>query len=285
MRIEQVDIKKIKPYENNPRINKKSIDKVANSLLAYGWRQPIVVDKNMIIVAGHTRFSAARQLKLNKVPVHIADNLNEQQIKAYRLADNRSADDSEWNFDALKIELESLIDFDPQVDLAITTCFDQSEINSIMEDDKLKTDLDKNDEILFENNSFDLDKIVTKEGMVWVLDKHKIICGDSTKKETFTKLFNNSKNDNIDKADMIFTDPPYNVDYEGHKKIRDKISNDKMTDDNFFCFLKNVFDNIYNFIKDDASLYICYSTSETSNFLKALDNNKFNKCYFRSIFR
>ena len=109
MKIELVDISSIKPYENNPRkLSEKAIEKVALSLKEYGFRQPIVVDKDNIIVAGHTRFRASKKLGLTQVPVSIIDNLTPEQINAYRIADNRVSEDNQWDFPLLNLEIEDL---------------------------------------------------------------------------------------------------------------------------------------------------------------------------------
>lgn len=115
LKVEPWDIDKVKPYTKNPRnIPQKAVDKVAQSLKEFGWRQPIVVDKRGVIVAGHTRFLAAQQLGMDSVPVHVAKGLTAKQIRAYRIADNRVGEEADWDFDLLKLELEDLAggDFD-----------------------------------------------------------------------------------------------------------------------------------------------------------------------------
>lgn len=112
MNVQQVKIEKVKPYDKNPRKNKAAVDYVANSIKEFGFQQPIVVDKDMVVIAGHTRLKAAKKLKLKEVPVVIADNLTEEQVKAYRLADNKTAEKAEWDFDLLTDELLSLQELD-----------------------------------------------------------------------------------------------------------------------------------------------------------------------------
>ena len=108
MQIESVALNKIIPYIRNPRKNENAIEKVASSIKEFGFRQPIVVDSENVIIAGHTRFEAAKRLGLDVVPIHVADGLTEQQAKAYRIADNRVGQEAEWDFDLLKLELEEL---------------------------------------------------------------------------------------------------------------------------------------------------------------------------------
>ena len=111
MKIEIVDINSIQPYKNNPRkISETAIDKVANSIKEFGFRQPIVVDKDKVIVVGHTRFNASKKLGLKEVPITVADNLNQEQINAYRIADNRTNEDAEWDYKLLQEEFSNLVD-------------------------------------------------------------------------------------------------------------------------------------------------------------------------------
>lgn len=112
MKVIEVPIEQIKPYENNPRINDDAVHETANSIKEFGWQQPIVVDKDNVIIVGHTRLKAAKELKLKKVPVVIADTLSEQQVKAYRLADNKTGELADWDMELLDIELDDIVDLD-----------------------------------------------------------------------------------------------------------------------------------------------------------------------------
>lgn len=132
MKIETVDIEKIIPYARNPRKNTAAVDKVAASLREFGFRQPIVVDTNFTVIAGHTRLLAAKKLGLTEVPVHIADGLTETQIKAYRIADNRIGSEASWDADLLKLEMADLHNFG--MDVALTG-FDAGELEKIMYDE------------------------------------------------------------------------------------------------------------------------------------------------------
>jgi site-specific DNA-methyltransferase (adenine-specific) len=129
MQIQLIEIEKLKPYEKNPRHNDSAVEKVAQSIKEFGFRQPIVVDKNFEVIAGHTRLKAALQLGLKEVPVHVAENLSKAQIKAYRLADNRVAQEASWNIGLLTDELENLQISD--FDLSLTG-FDSSEIDNLL---------------------------------------------------------------------------------------------------------------------------------------------------------
>ena len=171
MKIEIADINSIKPYENNPRkLSEKAIEKVAMSLKEYGFRQPIVVDKDRIIVAGHTRFRASKKLGLKQVPVSIIDNLTPEQINAYRIADNRTAEESEWDNELLKMEIKELEDKDFKLDLL---GFNEDQLNNLLFEEKQGlTDEDEVPETPEEP--------ITKLGDIWKLGDRRLMCGDST---------------------------------------------------------------------------------------------------------
>jgi hypothetical protein len=214
MKIENADINSIQPYINNPRKLKDSaIDKVAMSIKEYGFRQPIVVDANRIIVVGHTRYRASKKLGLKEVPITVADNLTPEQINAYRIADNRTNEEAEWDIDLLKTEMKELELADFNLDL---TGFDEDQLNNFLfEEQEGLTDEDEVPETPEEP--------ITKLGDIWKLGNHRLMCGDSTVEDTFKNLFNDNK------ADLIFTDPPYNVDYSGRGENNlGKIKNDNM---------------------------------------------------------
>lgn len=198
MKVELIEIGRVIPYARNPRRNENAIAKVAASIKEYGFRQPIVVDEEMVIIAGHTRLQAAQSLGLKKVPVHVADGLTQAQIKAYRLADNRTHEDAEWDEDLLAIELGELGELGFDLDL---TGFDAIELEELLGNAAIDG-LTDDDEVP------EAPEIpVSKEGDVWLLGDHRLICGDSTKAKTMKALMGDEL------ADMVFTDPPYNVDY------------------------------------------------------------------------
>lgn len=265
MKIETIDINKIQKYANNPRNNDKSIKKVVKSLKLFGWKQPIVVDKNMEIIAGHTRYEAAKQLHMTEIPVVIAKDLTPAKVKAYRLADNRSAQDSTWNMDALKIEFEELEKLD--FDLSLTG-FEDFEINDLTATDDVEEDLTEEDAEAF--NTLSDHDVVSQAGDIWILGKHRVMCGDSTSSSDVEKLMNGEK------ANMVFTDPPYNVAYDGCKLKREKIKNDEMSNEKFIAFLSNAFNNIYDNVLKDASLYVCFASSKYINFYNSIIASGFN---------
>lgn len=198
MKVELIEIGRVVPYARNPRRNEGAIAKVAASIKEYGFRQPIVVDEEMVIIAGHTRLQAAQQLGLKKIPVHIATGLTQAQVKAYRLADNRTHEDSEWDEELLAIELGELDELGFDLDL---TGFEAIELEELLGGSSM-------------NGLTDDDEVpeapavaVSKEDDIWLMGEHRLICGDSTKAKTMKALMGDEL------ADMVFTDPPYNVDY------------------------------------------------------------------------
>jgi len=247
MKIEIADITSIKPYENNPRkLKDAAIEKVAMSLKEYGFRQPIVVDKDRIIVVGHTRYRASKKLGFKEVPITVADNLTPEQINAYRIADNRTAEESEWDSELLKMEIKELEAKDFKLDLL---GFNEDQLNDMLFEEKQGlTDEDEVPEAPQEP--------ISKLGDIWILGKHRVMCGDST----FI--------DNIDlvtkkeKIDMVFTDPPYNIDYQGIKDKR-KIKNDKMDDESFVDFLTSS-------LLGCETMYVCCSWQYAHLFREAM---------------
>ncbi len=215
MKIETADINTIKPYENNPRKLKDSaIDKVAMSLKEYGFRQPIVVDKDRIIVVGHTRYRASKKLGFKEVPITIADNLTPEQINAYRIADNRTAEESEWDSELLKMEIKDLEAKDFKLDLL---GFNEDQLNDMLFEEKQGlTDEDEVPEAPEEP--------ISKLGDIWILGNHRLMCGDSVDYEDVHKLMNNKI------ADLVNTDPPYGVNYQSNMRTKsekfDVIKND-----------------------------------------------------------
>ena len=256
MKIELVALDRVIPYARNPRNNEAAIAKVAASIKEYGFRQPIVVDEEWVIIAGHTRLQAAQTLGLKKVPVHVATGLNAAQVKAYRLADNRTGEDAQWDEELLAIELGELAEDGFDLDL---TGFDGIELDKLLADMASEglTDDDAVPEVP--------EVPVTQEGDIWRLGDHRLICGDATSREAVDKLLDGQL------ADMVFTDPPYNIDYDGSatdkKKGRKRnIKNDALGDD-FYQFLYNACQHMLAVNK--GALYICMSSSELHTLFQA----------------
>lgn len=255
MNIRDIRTCDLKPYENNPRLNEDAVDLVAASIEEFGFKQPIVVDKDLIIIAGHTRWKAAQKLGLETVPCIQADDLTPAQVKAYRLADNKVAEAAQWDLDALQFELEELdnMDFDMEPFGFETETFNEQ----IAEDDNFEAELPTTP--------------MTRSGQLWLLGKHRLMVGDSTKRQDVEKLCSDAT------VDMIVTDPPYNIDYTGGTKDAMKIENDNWGDDEGFIeFLKAAFENMRDQLKAGGSFYIWYASTQSKNFLEAAERAGLN---------
>jgi len=205
--IKKVPIASVIPYARNPRKNQGAIAKVAASLREFGWQQPIVVDSEMTVIVGHTRLEAARTLGMTEVPVHVAVGLTPAQVRAYRLADNRTNEEAEWDEDLLKLELHELKD--EEFDLALTGFDDRELMKLLLDDDEMAR---------AEETPEPPVNPTTVLGDVWVLGNHRIICGDSTKAEDVDKVLNGVK------PHLMVTDPPYGVNYDA--SWRSEVNND-----------------------------------------------------------
>lgn len=196
MKIELRPLADITPYENNPRINDGAVDAVAASLREFGFRQPIVVDEAGVIICGHTRFKAATKMGLAEVPVHVATDLTPEQIRAYRIADNRTAELSEWNMELLPLELADLQD--AGLDWSLLG-FDNRELQKML-DQGAKAGLTDPDAI-----PEPPDEATTVRGDIWILGEHRLMCGDSSLSEDMARLLAGEP------VQLVNTDPPYNV--------------------------------------------------------------------------
>ncbi len=199
MKIDLRPISDIRPYENNPRLNDDAVDAVAHSIREWGFRQPIVVDGDGVIVCGHTRYKAAQKLGLEKVPVHVANDLTPEQVRAYRIADNKTAELAEWDMDLLAVELGALRELD--VDLA-SLGFDEDELAKLFAGD-IKDGLTDPDAV-----PAPPDEATTRPGDLWILGAHRLLCGDSSKAEDLDRLLDGEP------IHLVNTDPPYNVKVE-----------------------------------------------------------------------
>jgi len=222
MEIHQVSIEVINPYEKNPRKNDDAVNVVAKSLEEFGFQQPVVLDGNNVIVVGHTRFRAAKKIGLKTVPCIIAEGLTDEQINAYRIMDNKSAEYASWHVGLLVQEMTSLLDADYDLDL---TGFSNLELKDL----GLDVDLGFVEEgYTDEDDVPDLpDEPTAKLGDVWQLGSHRLMCGDSTDIDAVGTLMDGQK------ADMVFTDPPYGVSYQSNvkkEKFDVLINDDKFLD-------------------------------------------------------
>ncbi len=253
-----ISIEKLVPYVNNARThNAEQIMKLRSSLREFGFINPVIIDRDFNVIAGHGRIMAAKEEGIKEVPCVFVDYLTEAQKKAYILADNRMAMDAGWDEELLKIELEALQGED--FDLGLTG-FDEKELASLFDSDEET-----------EDDDFDVDEElqkppVTKSGDLWILDNHRLLCGDSTKEESYSLLMENKK------ANLVVTDPPYNVNYKGSAG---KIKNDNLANDKFYQFLFDAFSCMEKAMADDASIYVFHADTEGLNFRKAFADTGF----------
>ena len=253
-----VPIDKLVPYINNARTHSpEQIAKLRSSLREFGFINPVIIDKEYNVIAGHGRIAAAKEEGITEVPCVFVDYLTEAQKKAYIIADNRMALDAGWDEELLRVEIEALQGEAFDVSL---TGFDEKELSKLFDDGNKVEDDD------FDVDA-ELDKpVFTESGDIWTLGRHRLICGDSTKPETFEILMQGKK------ANLVVTDPPYNVDYKGSAG---KIKNDNMADDKFYTFLFDAFTQMYTNMADDASIYVFHSDTEGLNFRKAFSDAGF----------
>lgn len=246
------------PYIRNARTHSESqVAQIAASIKEFGFLSPILIAEDNTILAGHGRLAAARKLGLTKVPCVKESHLTETQRRAYIIADNKLSLNAGWDEDILAIELSELQGADFDLDLL---GFDESELASIFEDDKEVEDDDFDVEEELNKPCF------SKAGDIWTLGRHRLICGDSTKEETYRILMEGKK------ANLVVTDPPYNVNYEGSAG---KIKNDNMNTDKFYNFLLDAFSNMEKVMADDASIYVFHADTEGLNFRKAFNDAGF----------
>ena len=252
--LQLVPLDKLVPYQNNARTHSpEQINKLRSSLREFGFINPVIIDRDYGIIAGHGRAIAAREEGIKEVPCVFADHLTEAQKKAYIIADNRMALDAGWDEALLRVEIEALQA--DAFDLALTG-FDEKELSKLFDDGKEAKDDDFDVDAELQKLTF------SKAGDVWTLGRHRLVCGDSTKPETYEVLMDDRK------ANLVVTDPPYNVDYKG---TAGKIKNDNMASEKFFDFLFDAFSCMEKVMADDASIYVFHADTEGLNFRRAFD--------------
>ena len=251
-----VPLEKLVPYVNNARTHSaEQITKLRSSLREFGFINPVIIDRDYGIIAGHGRVMAAKEENITEVPCVFVDYLTEAQKKAYILADNRFAQDAGWDEELLRIEIESLQGADFDVSL---TGFEEQEIADLFagDEDKDVKDDDFNVDKALEAEAF------VKQGDIWLLGRHRLMCGDSTKPQDVEVLMDG------DKANACITDPPYNCSYSGGTGMT--IINDQWSDSQkFYQFLLEAFKNAYDSLADGAAFYCFHSDAEKCNFFNA----------------
>jgi site-specific DNA-methyltransferase (adenine-specific) len=255
MDIVMMKLSELVPYDKNPRKNDEAVKYVKASIQEFGFKVPIVIDKDNVIIAGHTRYKASKELKIDEVPCIIASDLTEEQIKAFRLADNKVSEQAEWDLELLSEELDDLFDFDMG---AFGFELESEEEDVEIQDDEYEIEPPAEPR--------------AKLGDIYQLGNHRLMCGDSTSIDDVEKLMDGNK------ADMVFTDPPYlmgftgNVHGDGTKSFNSKhgaIKNDKMSRQDGDNFILKIFENIQRFNK--GAYYVCFYRLGLDYIFRALD--------------
>lgn len=253
--MELISIDKLIPYVNNARTHSaEQINKLRSSLREFGFINPVIIDKDYGVIAGHGRLLAAREEGIPEVPCVLVDYLTEAQKKAYILADNRYAQDAGWDEELLRIEIESLQGADFDVSL---TGFDGDEIADLFKDEN---------DTAVQNDDFDLSAALEKaafveKGDVWTVGRHTLMCGDATSEADVAKLMGGRK------ANLILTDPPYGVSFQSADGL--SIQNDSIRGEEFYQFLLSAFQNMASVLEKGGAAYVFHADTEGLNFRRA----------------
>lgn len=250
-----VDIDKLIPYVNNARTHsKEQINKLRASIREFGFINPVIIDRDYNVIAGHGRIMASKEEGIDKVPCVFVDYLTDAQKKAYILADNRMALDADWDEELLKVEIESLQGADFDLNL---TGFDEAELMDIFGDDNQSRAKDDDFDLTaaHEKASF------VEKGDVWTVGSHRLMCGDATSSEDVSTLMGNTK------ANLILTDPPYGVSFKSSSGLT--IQNDSMKNEEFYNFLLASFKCMAEYLENGGSAYVFHADTEGLNFRKA----------------
>ncbi|HCU2976156.1 site-specific DNA-methyltransferase [Clostridioides difficile] len=254
-KLEMVKVSELIPYVNNARTHsQEQVNKLRSSLREFGFVNPVIIDQDKNVIAGHGRLMAAKEEGITEVPCVLVDYLTEAQKKAYILADNRYAQDAGWDEELLRLEIEALEGMDFDVSL---TGFNEDEISDLF------AGADTSDT---QDDDFDLSDALEKaafveKGDVWVVGRHRLMCGDATSEEDVATLMDGKK------ANLIITDPPYNVAFESSDGL--SIKNDKMENEKFYEFLLSAFKNMATHLEKGGAAYVFHADTEGLNFRKA----------------
>ena len=257
-RIELWPVEKLIPYGRNPRTHSEAqVAQIAASIAEFGFNNPILVDTKDGIIAGHGRLLAARKLQLAEVPVIVLDHLTEAQKRAYILADNQLALNAGWDDTLLAVELAALQKEDFNLDLIGFEDAELARLLAVQDAAEGLTDEDAVPELP--------ETPISMLGDLWILGGHRLLVGDATDSDAVAKLMGGAP------ADLVFTDPSYNVDYDGYTEERLKIKGDRMSEADFKKFLDAAFRSYRNVVKPGASIYVCHSSSWQREFQNALE--------------
>ena len=253
MKIEYISIDQITPYERNAKKHpEEQVEHIANSIKEFGWQQPLVIDKDNVLIIGHGRLMAAQKLGLDTVPVIRAEQLTEEQVAALRLVDNKT-NESDWDFEMLNFEIGNIFDIE-MADFG----FEIEEVSEPAE--------------IIEDEVPEIAETRCKLGDIWKLGNHRLICGDSTKTDQIDRLMNGEY------ADMVFTDPPWNVSYgqENERWKQRSILNDSMSTEDFKEFMYKSFKAMNHASKAGCMTYVVMSAQEWGNMMLTLAENDYH---------
>ena len=242
------------PYAQNARTHsKKQIRQIADSIKIFGWTNPVLVDSTGGVIAGHGRIEAAKLLGMEKVPTIRLEDLTEAEVRAYVIVDNKLAENAGWDRELLAIEFQGLLELDLDFDITITG-FEMPEIDILIGD----LDADEEDDPADEVPEVSDGPAITQPGDIWCIGKHRFLCGDALNPVSYGRLLDGAQ------AQMIFTDPPFNVKIEGHVSGLGKVkhrefamASGEMTEDEFTAFLATVFVNLASHSADGAIHFVC----------------------------
>ncbi|MGO9011862.1 MAG: site-specific DNA-methyltransferase [Bryobacteraceae bacterium] len=258
IQVERWPIKRLIPRVTNPRTHTpEQIGQIAASIREWGWTNPILVGSDGDVIAGHARLLAARQLGMAAVPVIQLGHLSEAQCRALVIADNQLAINAGWSEEMLRVELQALQEASFDLNLV---GFDEEELARLLEAEGAGAGLTDEDDVPEVS-----DKPISKAGDLWNLGPHVLLVGDATSEADVARLMNGAA------ADLIFTDPPYNVDYQGYTEDRLTIQGDSMSAQQFSEFLATTFGSYRRIVKHSASLYVCHPSSWQREFQNALE--------------
>jgi len=261
--VEWIPLSSLKPYEGNPRTHSaKQIRQIAESIRAFGFTNPVLIDSDRGVIAGHGRIEAARLLGIEQIPALRLAEMTEAQKRAYVVADNKLAENAGWDTELLAVEFQYLSELDLEFDLTVTG-FETGEIDLLLGEADRKAD--KADEVPEAEPT-----AVSCAGDLWVLGCHRLLCADSTKPKSFRQLLS------ADKAQMVFTDPPYNVRIDGNvcglgaiKHREFAMASGEMSEQEFVAFLQTVFENLKSFSTDGSIHYVCMDWRHSFELLTA----------------
>jgi len=282
LKIDYLSIEELNEYGKNAKLHpREQIEQIKNSIEEYGFDDPIAIDENRVIIEGHGRLIAAKELGFTSVPVIYLRHLTNEQKKAYRIAHNKINMNSGFDMAMLQAELNEILSTDISVE---ALGFDEDEIDEILQSveevydididylEQTNEERDGNNKNSYdvEEDEFDHDEAVenikeprTQEGDIWILGQHRLICGDSTDEDVIKRLMKSKE------ADLLLTDPPYNVAYQGGTSEKLTIDNDDMSDEDFADFLTSAFSAADSNLKQGGAFYIWHADTEGLNFRKA----------------